>query len=529
MPNKLSKEKSRYLLQHKDNPVNWHPWNEEAFKEAKKENKPLFVSIGYSSCHWCHVMAHECFEDKEVAKVLNDNFISIKVDKEEYPDIDTYYMGFISSTFGYGGWPLNVFVNSNKVPFYAITYLPKYEFMGLLKNIAHGYSLNKDLQDQILETKFYIKKVEIGNIKDKLKEISFDDYFEDREPKFPQAFLLLYLLDKGDVKKVKNELINIVSKGLFDHIEGGFFRYCVDSEWKIPHFEKMLYDQAALLLLCSEFYKIDKDERVKYAISMTIEWLERKMKLSNGLYGSATDADTKDGEGYYYSIEETDDKNAIKLFNLDKCGIHEGRYIPWINFNCYKDNFAEEIINKYKEERSKLNKPELDNKAIFSLNCFLGFSLLRCGDVLNDNNIRQIASRLFSKISKYKYNHVVYGNEPFKKYEYLEDYSAYLLFLSEVVKIKKINSKEISDTIKLIKEKFIVNGNLINTKYEFFDNLLLWQDSPSASGGSMLLNALLNLKSKELEYFLPLFSGLIDTAVKNPSFFGYWLYGFELL
>src|SRR3989344_7762120 len=326
--NKLSQEKSRYLLQHKNNPVNWLPWSEEVFERAKKENKPILLSIGYSSCHWCHVMAKESFNDEEIANILNKKFIVIKIDKEEYPDIDAFYMNFLVQSTGSGGWPLNVFVNENKVPFYAFTYLSKPNFIELLNSIAKQYSSN-NIKEIQFKNSFLLEKQ--SNVKQILSQLKIKAQYN-YGPQFPQTICLILMMENGI--EIKEELINHVTKGLFDHIEGGFFRYTTDSEWKIPHFEKMLYDQATLLLMSAIAYK-KYPKLCSYAINKTFEWLQNHMLLETRLYGSATDADTKQGEGFYYTIEETSDEDARKLFNLNEAGLHENRYVPWINLEMY--------------------------------------------------------------------------------------------------------------------------------------------------------------------------------------------------
>ncbi len=530
MPNKLSNQKSRYLLQHSNNPVNWYPWSKEAFLMAKEENKPVLLSIGYSSCHWCHVMAHESFENKEIASILNKDFISIKLDKEEYPDIDSFYMEYITRNFGSGGWPLNVFINANMAPFHAITYLPKGEFIQTLNSILKLYKSNKKLQEGEINNLFLIKEIDKDAIKKYLLSIPLKKSMFTYGPQFPQAVFLLYQLQKQ--QNIKEELENLICKGLFDHIEGGWFRYTIDSEWEVPHFEKMLYDQATLLLLCAEAYKRQKDELLKYTIEKTISWLNDHMKLSSNLYGSATDADTSQGEGHYYTIEKTNDEKIIRLFNLKKAGIQDQRYVPQIDFSYYLKEKEEnnEIIKRCKEKRKILVTPELDQKSIMSWNCFLNFALLKCAHALDSEEIKAAAIKLFESIEKYhikeKFYHVIYEKEPLNNQEYLEDYASYLLLLSELVKVKPELNKNIKEVIEKIKKKFIKNNKLTHTAESTFDNFLLWQDSPFPSGGSILLNALINLKSDNLKHFIPLTSGILEFASKSPSFFSFWLYAY---
>jgi len=523
--NDLSQEKSRYLLQHKSNPVNWLPWSKEIFQLSKKENKPILLSIGYSSCHWCHVMAKESFQDRDVANILNKQFISVKIDKEEYPDIDAFYMNFLVQSTGSGGWPLNVFVNGNKSPFYAFTYLPKEHFKETLKRIANNY--NKEIKNIPFKNDFKLEKGE--NIKQVLTEIKFPPEYV-YGPQFPKALFLMLKMQEGI--EVKKELEDHFLKGLFDHVEGGFFRYTTDSEWKIPHFEKMLYDQATLLLLSARAYK--KDPQVcSYAIHKTFEWLQNYMLLETGLYGSATDADTKQGEGFYYTLEETNDKDVRKLFNLNKAGLHENRYVPWINVEVYDTQKSKELISRYKKERAKIDRPNLDKKSVMSWNCFLGYALVKCAEVTNNENIKKTAEKLFKAIKNYhindKFHHVVYNKEKKDQQEYLEDYSSYLLFLSEMARNNPELKKETTRVIETVKKKFVFNDQILNTTERQFESFNLWQDSPFPSGGSMLILALKNLESTKLNYFTKLCSGIFPAAVKNPSFFSFWLYAGQLI
>jgi len=275
--------------------------------------------------------------------------------------------------------------------------------------------------------------------------------------------------------------------------------------------------------------KKTKDKKARYAIEKTIDWLDRYMKLPTGLYGSATDADTKDGEGHYYSIEETKDQTTKQLFRLNNCGIHEGRFVPWIDLDYYQQNKkkSEAIISKYKKIKEKLDKPELDKKSVMSWNCFLGFALLRCADALKDKKIQDMASSLFDAITKNhvktRYHHVIYGKTGFNTQEYLSDYSSYLLLISELMKTNPELQENFKETLKKIKTKFIDKDILRHTTEPLFDNISLWRDSPFPSGGSMLVNALLNAQSDEVKDIIPLVDGITPLASKDPYFFAYWL------
>ncbi|HUX21302.1 MAG TPA: DUF255 domain-containing protein, partial [Spirochaetia bacterium] len=273
MSNALAREKSRYLRQHSENPVDWQPWSQAAFEQAAAEGKPLFVSIGYSSCHWCHVMAHESFEDQEASTVINDNYIPIKVDKEELPDVDGFYMEFLTRLSGHGGWPLNVFVNPNGAPFYSTSYVPKNQLIDLLTYVRQEYDKSAEIRGQVIDGVFAVSQIEAAKVKEHLDSITLTSPARPHGPQFPQGTFLSFALQRGEREMVSAELDKLILRGLYDHIEGGWFRYSVDPEWKIPHFEKMLYDQAAMLYLCAQSYSI-APELCRYAITNAVDWLK---------------------------------------------------------------------------------------------------------------------------------------------------------------------------------------------------------------------------------------------------------------
>jgi len=502
--NRLTDERSRYLLQHKDNPVHWLPWGEEAFRRAEEEGKPILLSIGYSSCHWCHVMAHESFEDKEVARILNEKFISVKLDKEEYPDIDAFYMEYMSTYFGVGGWPLNVFVNPGKAPFFGTTYLPKREFIDALGQISSQYMADREFRTKPFSYSYKLPDVSLKQAKE---IVGMQPILErGNGPQFPQASLLLFALDKG--KDISPFIHDYISKGLYDHISGGFFRYTVDPGLKIPHFEKMLYDQAMLLLLLAEAHAKSPREEYAYTIRKTITFLE-SLRLPSGMYASATDADTTAGEGMYYTILENGPAYR-NLFRLDECGVHNKRFVPCFDHKYYQVNKeeSERMLDELRKERSLLEPPGVDTKAVVSWNAMLGYSLLRCADALGDAAIRKRAQELHSAMAaRIKVvPHIFYDDEPFGK-GYLADKAAWLLF-----------SKAIGQDISLDLSGY-VDGKLRHSLSEF-DCISLWQDSPFPSGGSMLLLATGDKSLAEKA------SGILSQAKSYPTFFGFWMHAF---
>ncbi len=354
--NRLRFEKSPYLLQHADNPVDWYPWGEEAFKKAEKEDKPIFLSIGYSTCHWCHVMEHESFEDEEVARLMNELFVSIKVDREERPDIDNLYMTVCQMMTGGGGWPLTIIMTPDKKPFYAATYIPKTDRFGrtgMVNLIPRVRDLWENRHDEILgsanKVADFLKnstKVKPGEKLDKstlksaytelLKRFDKNNGGFGNAPKFPTPHNLLFLLrywkrynDEMALEMVEKTLKAMRNGGIYDHIGFGFHRYSTDSGWLVPHFEKMLYDQALLAIAYIEAFQATKRKEYKETAQEILTYVLRDMTSKAGGFYSAEDADSEGVEGKFYlwTIEEIEsvlDKRetelATKVFNLNVSG-----------------------------------------------------------------------------------------------------------------------------------------------------------------------------------------------------------------
>jgi uncharacterized protein YyaL (SSP411 family) len=333
MQNRLASQKSPYLLQHAENPVDWYPWNEEAFEKAKREDKPIFLSIGYSTCHWCHVMAHESFEDEAVAKLMNDTFVNIKVDREERPDIDKVYMGVCQMMTGSGGWPLTIIMTPEKQPFFAATYIPKenrFGRLGLTSLIPEIKKLWISEKARIDETVERIKSaLENTAVKEAPSSLDKDtitlaiaklsERFDEKHggfgkaPKFPSSHNLLLLLrhwkrtkDEWALFMVEKTLKEMRKGGIFDHVGYGFHRYSTDCEWLVPHFEKMLYDQAMLIMAYTEVYQITKTNEYAQVVDEIITYITRDLMSSEGVFYSAEDADSEGEEGKFYtwSIDE---------------------------------------------------------------------------------------------------------------------------------------------------------------------------------------------------------------------------------
>ncbi|HEX3037440.1 MAG TPA: thioredoxin domain-containing protein [Oscillospiraceae bacterium] len=432
--NQLIHEKSPYLLQHAYNPVNWYPWGEEAFSKAKKENKLVFLSIGYSTCHWCHVMAHESFEDEEVADTLNNLFVSIKVDKEERPDIDSVYMGVCQMLTGQGGWPLTIIMTPDKKPIFAGTYFPKhsrYNMPGILdilsalaakwredpsELIASGEEITKVLQQEngggegTLSKDILIKTCELFHQ-------TFDEKYGGfgRSPKFPTPHHILFLLryayfekDNRALKMAEKTLQQMYRGGMFDHIGFGFSRYSTDAKWLVPHFEKMLYDNALLTIAYLEAFQITRNELYKAVAVKVMEYVLRELTDENGGFYCAQDADSEGVEGKYYvftpdeiisCLGEADGTYFNKYFGITEQGNFEGKSIPNLLSN---QEFAErndrieklsKLVFSYRMERTSLHK---DDKILTSWNALMIAAFSKAYRILGDERYLRTAERAVS-------------------------------------------------------------------------------------------------------------------------------------
>ena len=395
MSNRLAKETSPYLLQHKDNPVDWYPWCDEAFKRAKKEDKPIFLSIGYSACHWCHVLAHESFEDEEIAKLLNEYFISIKVDKEERPDIDSVYMAVCQAFTGGGGWPTSIFMTAEQKPFFAGTYFPKTSrggmigFRELLISIHEKWSSDRNMllrqSDKIIG--HINKSYSIPNTYDidlthsaasQYKRMYDEKYGGfGRAPKFPTPHNLLFLLDYYRHYKsasclhiAEHTLLAMYRGGIFDHIGFGFCRYSTDKKFLVPHFEKMLYDNALLILAYCKAYSVTKKDIYLDVAEKTARYTLRDMTSAEGGFYSSQDADSEGEEGKYYLFTPGEitkvlgEENGARFnrhFDITKSGNFEGMNIPNLLKSDPLDKTLEpffSVLYDYRKKRYSLYRDE---------------------------------------------------------------------------------------------------------------------------------------------------------------------------
>jgi uncharacterized protein YyaL (SSP411 family) len=440
--NRLIEETSPYLRQHAHNPVDWLPWGNEAFERAQKEDKPIFLSIGYSTCHWCHVMERESFEDEDIAEIMNEHFVSVKVDREQRPDVDEIYMNAIMIMTGSGGWPLSVFLTPEGKPFYGGTYFPPRDDFGrpgferVLLSIAEAW---KNKRQELVGSAAKISELlqspagptEKSNLSPEILNEAFTDFRNSFDavnggfgaaPKFPQPINLSMLLGYWH-RTADNQALNMVEKtldamaagGIYDHIGGGFHRYATDARWLVPHFEKMLYDQALLGKVYLQAYHITKKERYAQIASEVFDYVLRDMTDPTGGFYSAEDADSEGKEGTFYlwDPEQTAsvlDKEQARLFNTyygvtNEGNFEEGKTILNITTSTkqleqkfQKDHVAIENIltaarTKVFKERAKRIRPHRDEKIITAWNGLMISSLAYGGAVLEEEKYIEAARR----------------------------------------------------------------------------------------------------------------------------------------
>ncbi len=534
--NILSNNLSPYLQQHKDNPVNWQTWTEETLEFAKKNKKPILLSIGYASCHWCHVMAHESFEDNETAKIMNQFFVNIKVDREERPDLDFIFQSsFQLFNQTGGGWPLTMFLDENGVPFMGGTYFPKVSKHGLpsfkkiLSKVSEAYKEQREniinQKDLIIKNLDLKKNSVLNQDLEPILEICLG-YLDSLKggykgaPKFPTFNLyetLLYFYNKSKDKKYL-EPVNLIikqlcSKGIYDHVEGGIARYTVDENWIVPHFEKMLYDNVQFILLLSKFCKIVKDDYFKEKLTQTIEFLKKDFLNKEGFLGSAYDADSEGEEGkyYVYSYDEIKDlENIEKFFEIKPEGNWEKKIIL-----IEKKKPSVAIMKKLLQIRSKRTKPFFDDKTQLDLNCLWISSLVAASEILPDKGYLNLAEDFLSKVEK-KYIHNNIYHSYSKDIVFIEDYAFLINSLNDLsdktmkFKYKDLAKKLTKEAITkfFIDDKNIFQKNPKNVKDIFFKPIDIG-DTTIPNGNAIMLINLIRL-------------GMMDEAKKlSDSLNGY--------
>jgi len=472
--NRLGSESSPYLLQHAKNPVHWHAWDEESLARAKKENKPIFLSVGYSSCHWCHVMAHESFEDEETAKIMNENFVNIKVDREERPDLDDIYQKVCQMSTGQGGWPLSVFLTPNQRPFYVGTYFPAMDSYGrpgfgsLCRQLAQSWKEKpKDVEKAADNFVQNLDKLQPTTTTSSIDKSIFDEAAVNllqiadpihggfgQAPKFPNAsnlsFMFRYSKLSG-ISKFQEFALKTLKKmakgGIFDQIGGGFHRYSTDTRWLVPHFEKMLYDNALLPIVYSEAYQITKDPFFENVVRKTLDYVIREMTSSEGTFFSAQDADTNGEEGQTFvwkkqEIEKIlgeDSEIFCIYYDVTDGGNFEGNTILANNINASSLAFKfgkneseiQAIISKCSDKllevRNKREQPGKDDKVITSWNGLMISAFLSGYRITGNSKYLDVAKKSLDFFeNNFEKNHILHrtfkNGEP-KLNGYLDDYT----------------------------------------------------------------------------------------------------------
>ncbi|OFY64603.1 MAG: thioredoxin [Bacteroidetes bacterium RIFCSPLOWO2_02_FULL_36_8] len=566
-PNHLLRQTSPYLLQHLYNPVDWYPWGVEALEKAKKEDKPILVSIGYSACHWCHVMEKECFENDSIADFMNENFISIKVDREERPDIDQIYMDALHTMQRQGGWPLNCFLTPDTKPFYGGTYFPPDRWLQVLHNINENYRNKKKEIEKLaedvtqhsnqpylpdFEPKSENKQITLMELNDAFStmESGFDKRLGgfQRAPKFPMPaiykFLFGYYQLSGDKKALEQTLLtlNKMSEGgIYDQLGGGFARYSTDVYWLVPHFEKMLYDNAQLISLYCHGYQITKNERFKRVIKETLDYIFREMTSQEGGFFSSQDADSEGKEGFYYLWKMDELKSLLgadldlfsDYFDVKPSGNWEfsanilNRATEDETF-CKKHNLTQEELfrkltawnEKLLPVRMKRIHPNLDDKILASWNGLMLKTLTDAYKTTGDENYRKTAIKnaqfLKEKMSDKNFLFHSYKEGKTNVSGMLEDYAFVInafIGLYEITfdEIWLEDAKNYLDyaLLNFWDEKenlfFFTSGDtkLIARKKELFDNVI------PASNSQMAINL----------YKLGLFFDKADYIEKSKSMF----------
>ena len=472
-PNRLINESSPYLLQHAYNPVDWYPWGKEALTKSKVEDKPILLSIGYSACHWCHVMAHESFENDQIAELMNLYFVCIKVDREERPDLDSIYMKAIQVTTGSGGWPLTAFLTPDCKPFYGGTYFPPEDrhgipgFPKLLKSVSDAYiNSRSEIDKHSVKLTEHVEKMmnntgQINKISASTLKVAFDSFYSEFDhefggfgtsPKFPQPvnfeFALRYHIrfqDKDSLRVVEESLTHMANGGIYDQIGGGFHRYSTDEKWIVPHFEKMLYDNALLTSLYLHVYETTKNQFYLEIAEDTLSYVKREMLDQNGSFYSSQDADSEGIEGKFFvwnheeileHLGEKEGKIFAEYFGVTANGNFEGKSIlikPNYHQNISPENNHELLksINLSKEKLLKARNtripPETDKKIITSWNALMMKAFSEAAITTNNSGYLRIAKSnaefLTNKLYKSSILYRTYQNGEPKITGFLEDYS----------------------------------------------------------------------------------------------------------
>ncbi|MFY9301227.1 MAG: thioredoxin domain-containing protein [Candidatus Nitrosotenuis sp.] len=584
--NHLIQESSPYLLQHAHNPVDWYPWGDEAIKKARDENKPIFLSVGYSSCHWCHVMEHESFENDEIAKLMNENFVSIKVDREERPDLDDIYQKVCQMVTGQGGWPLSVFLTPDQKPFYVGTYFPILDSYGrpgfgsILAQLAQAWKEKPgDIKKAAENFMSNLQQAEFVTTPAKLEKSILDEaainLFQIADttyggfgsaPKFPNAANLSFLLRYSKTSKITKfsefvfKTLNRMGKGgIFDQIGGGFHRYSTDARWLVPHFEKMLYDNALLPTVYAEAYQITKDPFYLDVIKKTLGFVIREMTSPEGGFYSALDADSEGEEGKFYvwkkkEIAEILGKDAdvfCLYFDVTDGGNFEGHTILNNNiaastvafhFGITEDQVRKIISDgsqKLLEVRAKRVRPGLDDKILMSWNALMASAFTRGYRVTGEKSYLDAAEKCVTFLEKNLVSGTnlmrTYKNGKAKLQAYLEDYAYFINALVDVFEITAEPRRlELAANLTnhLIDHFWDEKSNSFYFTADNHERLIIRPkssyDLSIPSGNSVAASCLLKLhhltqQKRFLEIATKTMESFAIAAAENPFGFGYLL------
>ncbi len=566
--NKLGSEVSPYLLQHKNNPVHWEPWGKDALERAKKEDKPILVSIGYAACHWCHVMEHESFENEDVAAIMNEHFINIKVDREERPDVDMVYMEALHQMGLNGGWPLNVFLLPNQKPFYGGTYFKKANWIQLLYSIHNAFVNNREdlaksaegFAESLSENASFFAHSDLNEtapvIPSALTKIktALDPVFGgiNKAPKFPLPSLIQFLYSVPSSLSVelglpilqKTWLEKMAQGGIYDAVGGGFSRYSVDSEWFCPHFEKMLYDNAQLLSAYTKAYKRERNPLYQEVIFDTISFLKRELLSPRGLYYSSLDADSEGEEGLFYTwsfseLADLNNEEFLKAYSISKNGNWEdGRNILFKSSPILNAHFEKEM-DVLRAIRLTRIRPGTDTKEVLVWNALVVTAFVEVYQVFGRQEDLQSAKDLMLAIETHFnkdglwLHQAHYSREPIGSF--LDDVSAlvlayihlYLLTSDSVYKekadalLQSISLDFAHPELALYQYRSKKAEYLISEKVEVMDSVM-------PSSNSMLCESFLwmGILKNKAEYTLKgraMLSQILERAISHPAYFANWL------
>lgn len=596
--NRLINETSPYLLQHAHNPVDWHPWSEEAFEKAKQEDKPVLVSIGYAACHWCHVMERESFEDPETAAFMNGHFVNIKVDREERPDVDHIYMDAVQAITGSGGWPLNVFLTADRKPFYGGTYYPprkvfnrpswkdilafvvdayknrKAEVIQQAQNLSNHLQVSNSFGNTVSKDEAFHSSQSGEAFKNIMKTADEEWGGFGMAPKFPQSFTINFLLQYAGINKSKEaldqavlSLDKMVEGGIYDQVGGGFARYATDKEWLVPHFEKMLYDNALLIPVLSDAYLFTKNNRYREVIEETLAFAERELMDESGGFYSALDADSEGEEGKFYVWGFEEVKNILGedailfsgYFDITAKGNLPAGEAGWKGKNILRikknaEQFSHEknlnpdelktIISSGKakllNERSKRIRPGLDDKIILGWNALMNIAYSKAYAATGSKHFKEIAERNMQfLLSAYKNGNELlqhtWKNGQAKYPAFLDDYSYLIAALLELAQIT--GNADYLTRAKSLSETVIENFGDAQSPFFFFthkgqQDILIRKkeiyDGATPSGNSVMAY---NLYRLSVFFHIPewkkraaqMVTSLAELVTKYPTSFGVWL------